>query len=144
MAIIYRGHSSEESISFLGVHSKFSSRSSPAVSWNPVFPYYGLGWFCSRGVYMALFPGLACCWFSFMDFVCLCNRLPYGIARNNFSFGKKQFLIPSFPDFEGFVSWCPSWDFIVLSVFGTVVSPVFLGVACLLAVFLCFSELILI
>jgi hypothetical protein len=37
MAIIHRGHSS------------------PAVSWNPVFPYYGLGWLSSRGVYMALF-----------------------------------------------------------------------------------------
>ncbi len=23
---------------------------------------------------MALFPDLTCCWFSFMDFVCLCNR----------------------------------------------------------------------
>jgi hypothetical protein len=75
-----------------------------------------------RSVYgsvSSLFPGLACGWFSFMDFVCLCNRLPYGIERDNFSFGKRQFLIQSFPDLEGFVSWCPSWDFIVLSVFGT-------------------------
>ncbi len=45
-------------------------------------------------LFTELFPGLVCSWFSFMDFVCLCNRLSYGIVRNNFSFGKRQFLIP--------------------------------------------------
>ncbi len=49
---------------------------------------------------------------------------PSDLTGSNISFGKRQFLIPSFSDFEDFVSWCPSWDFIVLSVFGTVVSPV--------------------
>ena len=87
MAIIHRGHSSEGSISFFRSTFKVSFEGLTCCPLEPFFLYYGLGWLGSRGVYMALFS------LCFLDFVCLCNRLPYGIGRNNFSFGKRQFLI---------------------------------------------------
>ncbi len=40
--------------------------------------------------------------------------------NNDCRLGNGEFRL----NFEGFVSWCPSWDFIVLAVFGTVVLPV--------------------